>query len=471
MAAITRSISISYGALTFSDAASGYAIEGPVSSAFAYRRATFDFSVVVYGSSVADLETKCTNLINQIRIPFLNIIVTFGTRVHSFKESDKTGWDAEGKIEPDDASVFNTHTTREYSISLQVTTPADATVDDGVSGYSYTHSIGPSGIRRFTLIGTITAINPLFSEDKYEAKIAAIVTATKAAIDPSAQWTEVLEDRGIDRFDFEMTFSRSYTERIFKDSLSADDVAALKQPSITIIPSLIYDANALPDTPRPIETVITYQAFVDSTVTVDLVTIWNEHVIPLLTEQAAKYSTELFGNDTKSVQEISPTFSPTGNTVSGMIRFVVFGPQKVLAVQIEESIQTSAGVIKVGVYGRTPYQRARLPGQATCKATLTATVTVQGSTAEALGKARGFANQPKTQSPPGARLVFGEYKLLTRIEAGKIGGRGGDWTLESESFQLIGPIYSGDPPIPVSTCVLVRVFDYDEDISETALRR
>jgi hypothetical protein len=470
VALITRSLSISYGALAFGAAASGYAIDGPVSPSFGYRSVAFSFSVVVHGLNASDLETKSAALIAQIRTPRQDLVVTFGTRVHSFKQSDKTGWDHEGSIEPDDASIFNTHTTREYTISIQVTTPATLAGDDGVSNYGYSHSIGSDGKRRFSVTGVITTDGSTDAEAQYVAKIAAIVSSIQSDIDGSASWTEIQEDRGIERFDFEMTFSRSYVERIFKDSLSADDVASIKEPEITIIPSLIFDANATPDIKRPIETVISYSAFIDKQVTVDLIAIWNEHVVPLIKDLAQTYASLIFGNDQTTVQEITPTFSPTGNTVSGIIRFVSFGAQKILAVAVEETITATSGVIKVGVYGTSPYQRARLPGQATAKATLISTVTVQGSRGEALSIARGFAKEPLAKRPPGEILKFPVYKLLTRNDASKTGGTGGGWSLDSETQQYIGPLYTGQPPLPVTTCVLTRVFDYDEEANLNALR-
>ena len=463
MAAITRSFSIQYGSLTFANAATGYALEGPISPAFEYRRAAWSFSVVVFGSSASDLETKCTALVNQIRTPRANLIVTMGSRVHSYSEAAKTGWDMEGSIEPEDGSIFNTHVTREYSISIAVQTPATLASDDGVADYSYSHSIGPDGRRRFSVLGTITTDGTTLAEAHYESKIAALITSIKSDIDSTANWTEQEEQRGIERFDFEMTFTRSYIERIFKDSLSADDVAAIKEPQITISPTLIFDANAAPDIPRPIEVTATYSAFIDSTASTDLNAAWTTHVKPLLLNLAEEYSVAQYGNNNLSIVEVAPDFSPTGNAIGGSIRFIIFGSQKLLSVQVEESIISTTGAAKAGVYGTGPYQRLRFPATAAAKAQLISTAIVQGSRKDALAAARAYAKKPEAKAPPGRVLKFHRYKLLSREEASRTGGKGGGWSLDSEEIAYIGPVYSGDPAIPVTTCLLTRVFDYDED--------
>jgi hypothetical protein len=313
------------------------------------------------------------------------------------------------------------------------------------------------------VVGAITTDGTSFAEAHYESKITALINTIKSDIDASAQWTEREEQRGIERYDFEMTFNRSYVERIFKDSLSADDVAAIKEPQVTISPSLIYDANAAPNIPRPIEVTATYTAFIDKRETTDLNAIWLNHVKPLLLNQAEEYAVNQYGNNNISVTEIAPDFSPTGNMLAGSIRFVVFGAQKLLSVQIEESISSSTGASKAGIYGTSPYQRLRLPGQATAKAQLIATAIVQGSREEALASARTYAKKPKASAPPGRALRFNTYRLLSREEASRTGGKGGGWSLESEEIAYLGPVFSGDPAIPVTTCVLTRIFDYDED--------
>lgn len=464
MTVVSRTYQIKYGSLTMDTAASGFALEGPIEKQFSYRETTFSFSVVVYGSSVADFESKCATLILGIRTPRQDLIVKLGSRTLSYKLSDNTGFFQDGTIEPEAGSIFNTHLTREFSISIRVKTPQNLAGDAGLEDYTYIHSIGPDGIRRFSVSGIITTNGTTnLAEAQYEATIAAIITTIKAEIDAAVNWTEILEQRGIELYDFSMTFTRSYVERIFKDSMSADDVAAIKQPQITITPSLIFDASAAPDIPRPIEITATYSAFIDKRESVDLNAVWLEHVIPILQNTSVEYATQLYGNDLLSIQELTPTFSPTGNTISGFCRFVVFGEQRVLSAQIEESYNATSGVIKVGLYGSSPYQRIRLPGLATAKAVLLATVIVQGSTAEALSAARGFANTPNLPGPPGNPLKFPAYRLLKRSDASKLGGNGGGWSLENEDIRFIGPVYSGDPPLPISTCILTRVFDYDEE--------
>lgn len=467
MTAIARSISISYGALTFSGASSGYGIEGPVTPRVTYRKKSFNFNVIVFGSSVPDFHTKCQALITQIETPRQDFSLTFGTRTHTYSEANKTGWDISGVIVPVDGSPHNTHVSREYIITISMTTPANLAGDDGVENYTYSHSLGPNGVRRFTVRGVITTDGTILAEAKYEAKITAIVNTVKAAIDPTldvdADWTENVEDRDIERFDFSMGFKRSFEEKIFKDSVGTPNVPELKFPQITVTPSLIYDANALPDTPRPIEVSIGYSAFVDKQVTQDLSVVWNSHVVELLKEQAELYALEVHNVSEPQINEITPTFSPTGNLISGFIRFTVYGTQNTFFLQKRESYRSTPPVLPVGVYGTSGHQRARLPGLASAFATVTITVIVKGDRNVAYAEALKHSTRPQFVGPPGTPLRFTQYRLLSRAESERVGGSGGGWALVDEEPTFDGPNYAGDPAIAVTSCVLTRVFEYDED--------
>ncbi len=462
---VPRLYSVVYGGITISDAASGYALEGPVLPRFRYRETSWSFGVVVYGTTQENLETLSAALIAEFQKPRQDLTITLNNKTYSYSEAAKTGYEMAPSIERDAGGPFDSMLTREFSCSVSLTEPAILASDDGVFDYSYNHSIGPDGIRQLSLTGIITTDGTLAAEAQYEAKIAAIVNAVQNAAESGVTWTEETESRGIERFDHEMTFTRSYRRQLYKDSLSAFNVEAIKFPQLAVAPTLIYEANAIPGITRPVELKAQYSATVDAGESTDLTGLWEAHVVPLLEAFAAEVAT-IYSTDPPITQEITPTFDPTGNSISGFIRFVAFGPQRIFAITIEEEVAAVSGALKIPVYGVSPYERARLPGVATAKASIIVTASVQGEKAAALAAANSLSTTP-AGNPPGEELTFDSYRLLSREEAGQLGASGGGWSLEDERIAFVGPNYVGDPATPVTTCVLSRIYDYDKDPSET----
>lgn len=460
MSAITRTFSVQYGSITVSTADSGYALEGPVGPQFTYRRVTWSFGCIVYGSSASDLETKAAALVAQIRVPRQNLVVTLGSGSYSYSEASKTGYNMSGAIERQTGSVFDTHVTREFSISITVELPATLNSDDGVFDYAYAVTTEQSGQRTIALSGEITTNGTNLAEAQYESKIAAIVAAVKAAVDSGATFEEQIEERGIERFDFEMRFRRVFREQIYKDSLDAFDESAIKDARITSSVSTVYAEAAEPGLKVPTEITLQYEAIVDKSVSTDLAGLWSGKALPLLKSIADELSAADSGGEA-IYKEIRPTYSPTGQILSGIVRFVTFN-SIVLLSEITETRNTSTSGRKLAVYG-DPYGRVRVPGVGASSAQIVTSATVQGERGEALAAALRLSIKP-TGNPGTGGFTTPIYRPLTRQEYSDLGATGGDWTLEGEAVQYVGPIYSGEPALPVTTCILTRVYDYDKDV-------
>ena len=459
MSAITRTFSVQYGSITVSTAASGYALEGPVLPQFGYRRVTWSWGCIVYGSSPSDLESKSAALIAAIRIPRQNLTVTQGAQSFPYSEASKTGYNMSGAIERQAGGIFDTHVTREFSCSVTVELPATLNSDDGVFDYAYVTTTEQSGQRTISLTGEVTTNGTLLAEDQYEAKIAAIVSAVQAAVDNGATFEEQLEERGIERFDFEMRFRRVYREQIYKDSLANFNEAAIKDARITSSVSTVYAQAAEPGLKLPTEITLQYEAIVDKAQSTDLAGLWIGVALPLLKSIADELAAAASGGE-PIYKEIRPTYSPTGQILSGFVRFAAFN-SFILLSEITETMNVSTSGRKLAVYG-DPYERVRVPGIGSASAQVVASVTVQGDRSDALDGAQRLSIKP-SGSPGTGGFTTPIYRPLTRQEYSNIGAVGGDWTLEGEAVQYIGPIYEGDPALPVTTCILTRVYDYDKE--------
>lgn len=456
-------MSVAYGSITIGGADANYLLDGNISFQDAgYRSIRWVINCVVKGTNAADLESKCAALQTQIRTPRQNLTITLGSGTYSYSEGSKTAYEIAGAISRVNGSPYDSVVTREFTITFSLKLPANLASDDGVLDYTFKLTINANGQRIVEINGLIVTNGTNLAKAQYSSKIAGIVSTILNGIDNTASWELMREETNEERFDFELPFSRTYQEKLYKDSLSTFDVAALKDPRITANVSTIYAEAAIADLVLPTEIIIGYEALVDKTVSTDLTGLWTTTVVPLLLSIAQEMAS-FAGVGDPQIVGINPTFLPTGQVVSGQIRFICFGPQRIIAASIETQEIVTTGARKIPVYSTDPYARRRVIGLGTAKQVITILATVQGSRADALSAAKTLVVVPTGNPGPTAGLKPSSFKFLTRSEASQLGARGGGWTEESRTTSYSGPTFTGSPALPVTTCSLQIVYDYDTD--------
>lgn len=465
MAAITRSWSVQYGSTVIQSASgpSGASLDGTLKYEQSYRKVRWRFGTVVYGANAAALETNCAALVTAIRTPRQDLTITMGTGGYSYSESSKTGYDIRGEIERVPLSPFDSPISREFSITFEVTLPATLASDAGLDSYSFTLTTTAVGQRILEIVGSYTTNGTLLAKATHDAAIATLVSAIFSSVSlDSANFELLSQDEGLERFDFEMSFKRTYRELLYKDSLAAFNSAALKDARITANVSIIYGRMAIPDQILPSEISVQYEALVDKSQSTDLPGLFQSVAKPLLQSIAQEYAASQGVSD-PIILQIEPSFSPTGQVLRAVMIFVCFGPQRLIALETKLSQVTTTGGIKVGVYSDDPYARIRLLGQALARERVVTIATVQGDRPEALAAAQGVSVAPNSSPGSTAGIAGGGYRALSRAEYSRLGSSGGGWTLELETAEYDGPLYAGLPSLPVTTCILTREYEYDTE--------
>lgn len=236
-----------------------------------YEQAEVNFKFEVADQDEATFGRKLAAAESIFRTPRMDFSWLNGaTDILPLKHADGTGFDAEPSIEKREDK--HTGRSRVFTVRIKFGLPADVVKTEGRRDSTINVSYSPSRRRRVTITGVWTVIPPRTNQARaqYELSIATYCTAVLTALGLSSTTSELAEEPSTAHNDTNstLTFTRVFDEIIFGQGGGTNDSAIVRQSF-----KVAREKVAPGDTPtcfRLATLVVSYDAWIDKTVTTDL---------------------------------------------------------------------------------------------------------------------------------------------------------------------------------------------------------
>lgn len=312
--AITNEFSITYGAQSVGGASSTYLLDGPYTIDRSVARLRLGFDVVVVASSFEELQSLAATLEDNLskRDQSVSIDIagnawdyTFGTSIlNSSCTITKTG-----------SRERDRGFSRGYTCVIEGDLPA--TDQDGLRELEVHVATSPSRQRTVTMRGIYSAMGGDSASTVYAAEFDARAAAILTSIDSGATWELVQEESSRDRLDHLTQFQRAYLEILLAQVSATTDDPAIVDHRVSFTDYSQHPGDSQQGAHRLRKVTATYDCAIDSTVTKDLATAYNDSVMPHLIDLfVAHFSPRVYGID-----ERRASFDRSGNRISVSCQF------------------------------------------------------------------------------------------------------------------------------------------------------
>src|SRR5262245_28461570 len=389
-------------------------------------RATLCFDVIVYGTSQSAFATAISTFETAYRTPFASLTITLGgNTILSAVPGSNTALDPIASCEviggPPDSGL-----SRMYRVRIEYGVPALGTNVPGIAGlrdFTSTLSYTPAGRASVTMAGTFTA-TAAGGDAKavHDAAIGGLATATmtyfgitpyqlvgRPALDVSMNrktadfvrvYEEIFADQAIAntviRQIFTVTRARKGSDYVSQTSGASSGVVGGSSSSRSTgnIGNGPGDYPAPPDTAAvadavpPTERAVTYEAWIDKTVTTDLVSAWATIESWAYGQLATILGTSRFG-----LMASSPRYEPDDNKIVATLNIVIpdTDAPALISNVFEQAFQVQPGYDFTPVWSGNPLDAIVNRGQEVTTRTTTRRWRVVGGTGGSRG---GFPPGP-----------------------------------------------------------------------------
>ena len=312
--AVTRELSITYGALTFGPPPR--AVDGTVTSFEDTESGTFGVTwrTLVTGSSEAVFATTCLAVEDAMGDRFEDLTVAYGSETHiTLAHSTNSALNTKGSWEKLD-EPGTTGRSRWYLCTVTATRPANDNTDR--LDTSVVVSEDESKIRTLTISGTITAA--VGGSDAYANAVSKVPTfAGTVTSTLGGTWDKGLLT--IDRDDQDKIASYTWEQReiVYNESTAGLDSANIIRADVRFTSSDTWPGDTPGKATRRTQIVATYTAGVDATASTDLVGLYTGTIRPYLISEARR----LYSPSTLAIIEESPGTEASGNRIASRIVF------------------------------------------------------------------------------------------------------------------------------------------------------
>lgn len=445
--AVTREIEITIGTTVLGKGTS-YFVDGKLQIETTYERASLEFDVVIFASSVSAFATAVNTLEEALSTPRQKVVVKFGTNTHqSWDPAVNTGFNMRGTMTKR-GSPADTATSRRYRVRIDVELPADLSGQNGRQDSNVTIVTTESGRRRVFLSGKYTALGSNSAQQQYEASIGAYAAAVTGAL--GGTWEGPFDQQSTrDDTNKTLSFSECWEELIYNQSLGTLDNAALRRQTLKV--SRLTEAPG--DSPISggdalrLETVeVTYEAAVLKSQTQDLKALYEGTVKPFLVDVARN------ATNATAVALVShrPVFDYAQNTIAVAMTLQCVGNTTLIFCQARTDDAEDTGKDLIPVWDGDRLSKHEFQGPAF----LTRTVTIVRRDVD--GSAGGDVTSNRRRGGQAGRVggagsdqfgIFGINQPLAIefVEAG--GGGGGGAQVDPLNVVIGQPIGSG-PGVP-----------------------
>ena len=268
-AAVTREMSIVYGALTVGGT-SDYHIDGKVRQEVSFPRYAIEFDVVVTAATASAFATACTAIEDAYRLPRQDLVWSLGgSTLRSLTTSAGTGFNHLPIIRKlgEDA---DTGRSRRYRCRVDVDLPADylavSRFGRDVDG-EYEVEFEPNGRRRLRVTGGYTATSGQASAyTQATTALPTYVAALQTAVGGGGVWQNIASRVIPDDADKAARFEHLSHTLLINQSSGTRDHPAVVQSSIRVARNIEAPGDSLGTTQRLERISIRYSAVLDAAV-------------------------------------------------------------------------------------------------------------------------------------------------------------------------------------------------------------
>jgi len=360
--AMTRQLSVTYGAVTVGGASADYHLDGPVLFDQEYGVGSVAFTVHVFnvaGYTEVGFSSACQTLEDEFRKPRQKLEVKLGdaTRV-SWDPADatNTGFNARPSIEVD---PVRTQTGRSaiYRCRVEVDLPADLAGQSGLRGAKVRVVQNPAGRYEIELRGTYTALTTKLARAQAIAAYSARMDVVKALVDDSATWDEtVLEVAEHDDTNKLCSIVAHTRELVLGESDASTNDADLRRQELSVRRERAFRGGSRASV-RPLQRVaVYYSVFVEKTK--DLKAKWESTCLSWIATRV-KAAT---GASSVALVQSSPDFDYVNGRITATTAWDVLWANSLLAYHETIELVQDDGQIIVPVWNGDPFGVDLQPG-------------------------------------------------------------------------------------------------------------
>jgi hypothetical protein len=297
--AVTDPFSITYGSRQVGGSSASYRLHGPYlfDKTFEGIRATF--TVIVVGTSIADLQSKSDDLENDFSKRDQDLVIdldgssftyTFGVDLMNSSASASKSGDAE----------TDRGLSRAYTCVVEGGLPAGD--QNGLRELEVNVDYEPGRQIIASMQGVYTLLSGVSASAQYQSDFDSEASTILSGIDASATFELVDESFTRDRNDHTCSFNRQYQQLLANQSTGSLDDANITDHSIIFTTLFQFPANGQPSI-HPIKRAIgKYDCAIDIDNTTDLQATFSGKVRPLILQLFQdNYSPQVFGIEDETV--------------------------------------------------------------------------------------------------------------------------------------------------------------------------
>lgn len=355
MATVDRELSVEYGDLTIGGTSTEYLLTDVHTIRAGFVTTAVEFTFVIQSGSggldqlVEDVEANFTT-------PDQDLVIRQGSNtLLSLKQSDNTGLDAMPAIVKR-GDVADTGTTRLYVVRIELGRPGNRAGVEGLRQNTVTVSYDPSRRRHVTISGEFTAFKTTAARAQYEAKIDALCNAALSAL--TGTFELALETALSTVNDKSATFSRTYDEVIFNQGGGGVANATIVRQLLTVSARQDRTAPQSPGAQTWTTSQVTYDCWIDKTVTQDLAAQWTT-IRSFVISQAST----VLGGGTIVVMSEDPRYDYDNNRITATMALAT-APSPLISYTITTTDDVQLGEVLVPAWTGNPLSRYRYQGPA-----------------------------------------------------------------------------------------------------------
>ncbi len=249
-----------------------------------------------FKAACAALETAWETPNKLFKLEFFNSAGTAKVH-HTYDPASNTGFNARARWANQGAET-NTGRSRRYTLTVEIDIPAAESSKNGRRNESWTLGQTDAGRRVLVVKGTYTAGSSLSAYARYAAGVETYAATIQAALGGTWEGPFDVKVEGDDEHGASSgsvlgkvcSFTHTYEELIFAQSLSATDDIRLRRQKLTVSPDLEGPGDYHPkgQVYRLRRVVVSYAAAVTKSQSQDLVGIYTTVVKPFLLEQVRR---------------------------------------------------------------------------------------------------------------------------------------------------------------------------------------
>lgn len=340
---------LTYGTYVVGGTSTTRVLDGKFRYDLTHEKFEVEFELLVKEATVPAFVTELNTMRAAFRLRRQDFNLDLsGTDRYDFSHALGTGYNSQARVRKlgtdTDAQVSS-----RFLVTIAIELPVQNAALNGRRVASMSLVQDSNGRQVIRVVGNYTPVPGTFATARaaYDADINTYINGLISGIGGTpANWERIASTATSDDQDKNLLFDITQQQVLARQGKSAFNNAAVKNPSLQV--STISQGTESVDGKAQRPTLITANYFteVDSTVTTDLPTLWNNEILPNILSRVRQDS----GAPSLTIIGGGPTFNRDFNTISAVLTIQAFGGSGVLESSIETTDDIDLGVSVVPVW-------------------------------------------------------------------------------------------------------------------------